>query len=194
MKTKVISLSDNDPEMLHRAAVVMVQGFALSGSPYVPDEKTALQELSQLLAEGCLLRVAVVENGEIVGLIGGQSRYDGNVWELHALVVHPDYQGQGIGRMLVMALESLASQHGAVTLWLGADDVTDLTNLSRRDLYPDPLEALRAIRNLHGHPYEFYQKCGFAIVGVLPDANGYGKPDIFMAKRIGSSTKSASDA
>jgi aminoglycoside 6'-N-acetyltransferase I len=34
------------------------------------------------------------------------------------------------------------------------------------------------------HPYEFYKKVGFTIVGVLPDANGFGKPDIFMAKRV----------
>lgn len=25
---------------------------------------------------------------------------------------------------------------------------------------------------------------GFVIVGVMPDANGWGKPDIFMAKRV----------
>jgi aminoglycoside 6'-N-acetyltransferase I len=37
---------------------------------------------------------------------------------------------------------------------------------------------------LRGHPYEFYQKMGFAIVGVMPDANGIGKPDIYMAKRL----------
>ena len=29
-----------------------------------------------------------------------------------------------------------------------------------------------------------YQKCGFVIVGVVPDANGPGKPDILMAKRV----------
>jgi aminoglycoside 6'-N-acetyltransferase I len=32
---------------------------------------------------------------------------------------------------------------------------------------------------------EFYRKLGFVIVGVVPDANGPGKPDILMAKRVG---------
>ena len=32
---------------------------------------------------------------------------------------------------------------------------------------------------------EFYLKVGFSLVGVLPDANGPGKPDIFLAKRVG---------
>ncbi len=41
------------------------------------------------------------------------------------------------------------------------------------------------IQNLRGHPYGFYEKQGFVIVGVMPDANGPGKPDILMAKRIG---------
>jgi len=32
--------------------------------------------------------------------------------------------------------------------------------------------------------YEFYQKLGFTIVGIIPDANGWGKPDILVAKRV----------
>ena len=46
-------------------------------------------------------------------------------------------------------------------------------------------EAKAEIKNLKGHPYEFYQKVGFVLVGVIPDANGPGKPDIVMAKRVG---------
>jgi aminoglycoside 6'-N-acetyltransferase I len=48
-------------------------------------------------------------------------------------------------------------------------------------------EHITKIKNLRGHPYEFYHKLGFVIVGVMPDANGLGKPDIFMAKRVGRS-------
>jgi aminoglycoside 6'-N-acetyltransferase I len=52
------------------------------------------------------------------------------------------------------------------------------------DVYPDPLAAAAQIQNLGRHPFEFYRKVGFTIVGLLPDANGFGKPDIFMAKRV----------
>ena len=95
-----------------------------------------------------------------------------------------DHQGKGIGRALVADLEEQVRERGCITLWLGTDDEDNLTTLSEVDLYPNVLGHLAGIKNLRGHPYEFYQKLGFVIVGVMPDANGLGKPDIFMAKRI----------
>ena len=73
---------------------------------------------------------------------------------------------------------------GALTLWLGTDDEDGSTSLSGVDVYPDPLEHLTRIQNLREHPYTFYLKMGFVLVGVMPDANGWGKPDIYMAKRV----------
>ena len=62
-----------------------------------------------------------------------------------------------------------------------------MTTLAGVDLYRNVFEHITNIKNLRGHPYEFYQKLGFVIVGVMPDANGLGKPDIYMAKRVGRS-------
>ena len=67
---------------------------------------------------------------------------------------------------------------------LGTDDERGETSLADVELYPNPLDHLQKLENPGGHPYEFYQKVGYAVVGVIPDANGFGKPDIFMAKRI----------
>jgi aminoglycoside 6'-N-acetyltransferase I len=78
-------------------------------------------------------------------------------------------------------------QRDGLTILLGSDDEDRMTTLSGVDLYPDVWPHVANIRNLRGHPYEFYQKCGFAIVGVVPDASGFGKPDILMVKRVADS-------
>jgi aminoglycoside 6'-N-acetyltransferase I len=52
------------------------------------------------------------------------------------------------------------------------------------DLYADPLEKLAQIRNLRGHPFEFYRRLGHEVSGVVPDTNGFGKHDIIMGKRV----------
>ncbi len=73
---------------------------------------------------------------------------------------------------------------GGLTVRLGTDDEDGMTSLSGCDLYHNLWEQIAHIQNLKGHPYEFYQKCGYTIIGVMPDANGRGKPDIIMGKRI----------
>ncbi len=66
----------------------------------------------------------------------------------------------------------------------GLVDGDNMTSLSEDDLYENLWEKIRDIRNLKNHPFEFYQKMGYIITGVAPDANGIGKPDILMAKRV----------
>lgn len=110
--------------------------------------------------------------------------YQGHVWELHPLVVRPDRQRQGIGRALVADLERLARERGVDTIFIGTDDEDSRRNLFGVDLYPDVLSWAARIEDVGGHPFAFYRKCGFAVVGLIPDANGFGKPDILMAKRV----------
>jgi aminoglycoside 6'-N-acetyltransferase I len=138
-----------------------------------------------MLEASRICRAAVDEQGSLLGIIGGIPQYDGHVWELHPLAVQPRLQGQGIGRALVHDFETQVRQRGGVTILLGSDDEDGMTSLAGADLYDNPWEKIRAIQNLRGHPYTFYQKVGYTIVGVIPDANGPGKPDILMAKRVG---------
>jgi aminoglycoside 6'-N-acetyltransferase I len=110
--------------------------------------------------------------------------YQGRVWELHPMIVRRECRDQGVGRALVNDFEEQVRSRGGSTIYLGTDDENDRTSLGGVDLYLDPLGAAARIQNLRRHPFEFYRKVGFVIVGVLPDANGFGKPDIFMAKRV----------
>lgn len=82
------------------------------------------------------------------------------------------------------ALEEEVYKQGGIIIYLGTDDEDGKTSLSEGDLFEDTYEKIKNIRNLDRHPYAFYEKQGYKIVGVFPDANGFGKPDIWMAKRI----------
>ena len=67
---------------------------------------------------------------------------------------------------------------------VGTDDENNLTSLGGVDVFPNVLAHLAQIHNIARHPFTFYQKCGFSLVGIIPDANGFGKPDILLAKRL----------
>jgi aminoglycoside 6'-N-acetyltransferase I len=181
---RIIDLHPDDMERIVEVATLLLEGFKEHAPDAWPDMEAALEEVRESLGPGRISRVAVDEGGTVLGWIGGLPHYDGHVWELHPLVVHVAHQRQGIGQALVADLEERVRERSALTLWLGTDDEDDMTTLSGVDLYPNPLEHLARIRNLRGHPYEFYLKMGFVVVGVMPDANGWGKPDIYMAKRV----------
>lgn len=149
-----------------------------------PDLAAALDEVRQLLEPGRICRAALGPAGRVLGWIGGLPQYDGRVWELHPLVVDAACRRRGLGRALVADLESQVRARGGLTIILGTDDQDGMTTLAGADLYTDLWDHIRAIRNLKGHPYEFYQKLGYQIIGVVPDANGPGKPDILMGKRV----------
>jgi len=146
-------------------------------------EDGALEEVEKCLS-GDRIAVMALENGHLAGFVGAIPQYGDTGWELHPLAVFPEHQGKGIGRVLVESLEAEVLKRGGITLYLGTDDEFDKTSLSQVDLYDHLWEKIANIRNLKKHPYEFYQKQGFQIVGVLPDVNGFGKPDIYMAKRL----------
>ena len=186
LDVQIITLSPDDEWAIKQVAALLVGGFKAHSPNAWSNIKTALEEVRESFGEDRISRIAVGDNGEILGWIGGLSHYDGNVWEIHPLVVEPSRQGGGIGRQLVRDFEELVRKREGLTIWVGTDDENNMTTLAGVDLYPNILEQLARIRNLRRHPYEFYQKLGFVITGVMPDANGRGKPDIFLAKRVAS--------
>ena len=181
----IVDLSSADEAIVQQAAGLLVDGFRDHWPTAWPTLDAALAEVREALAPDKICRAALDRDGTLLGWIGGISGYGGQTWELHPLVVRADCRGQGIGRALVADLEAQVAARGGLTLWLGADDEDDMTSLSQVDLYDDLPGYLTAIRDLKGHPFQFYRKCGFVIAGVVPDANGPGKPDILMAKRVG---------
>jgi aminoglycoside 6'-N-acetyltransferase I len=181
---RIIDLQAHELELINQAAALLVAGFAEHWPEAWPAMPEALEEVLECLVEERVCRAAIGDTGRLLGWVGGRPEYYGQAWELHPLVVDPARQGEGIGRALVIDLEGIAAGRGAVTLFVGSDDEDGMTSLSGRDLYADLPGALATITNYKRHPYEFYQKLGFTVVGVIPDANGLGKPDILLAKRI----------
>lgn len=145
----------------------------------------AMQEINDCLSPGNTM-LAALENGQVIGWGGILAPiYNGHVFELHPLVVRTDQRHRGIGRAIVQALEEAARSQGGLTLYLGSDDERDPgeTSFADTDLYDHLADKLRDFQP-GTHPAAFYQRLGFQIVGVMPDANGIGKPDIIMAKRL----------
>ena len=180
----IVDLQSQDEATIRQVAVLLVEGFAANWPEAWPDVESALTEVRASFAEDRLSRVALADNKQVLGWIGGISTYDGHVWELHPLVVRASSQRRGIGRALVEDLETRVKERGGLTMLLGTDDDNHQTTLSEVNLFSEVSTHLTQIKNLKKHPYEFYQKLGYVIVGVIPDANGLGKPDILMAKSM----------
>lgn len=149
-----------------------------------PTLRDSLAEIETSLASRGIL-LAALEGNIVLGWGGALPSYDGNVFELHPLAVRSERRNEGIARALVLALEAQARQLGGLTMYLGADDELEggETSLANVDLY-DRLSDRIAAFAPGTHHSAFYLKLGYKIIGVMPDANGPGKPDIFLAKRL----------
>ncbi len=144
-------------------------------------------ELCKTEIKECLDKFALVGflvNEELAGFIGLREMYE-FTYEIHPLMIKPKFQNQGIGTKLLLEIEKIAKENKIPNLILGTDDEFGKTSLSKIDLYSSDLFLeIQNIKNLNHHPFEFYKKNGYKIIGVVPDANGKNKPDILMGKRI----------
>jgi aminoglycoside 6'-N-acetyltransferase I len=177
----IVDLAEQPDAVRELAAQMLVEDFdGPAGWPTIEPAREAVQEV---LDAG--FARALVDGAALCGWIGGLPEYEGRVWELHPLVVRRELRHRGIGRQLVDVFEAEARTRGALTATLGTDDNTGMTSVADADLYADVTSFIATLRDRgRSHPFAFYQKLGYVVTGLVPDANGRGKPDIFMSKRL----------
>ena len=172
-----------EPALHEEAASVLMDAFLAKGNTAWPTLERARETVAECIAapNHCL---AILCNGTLTGWGGLRPMYD-KTWELHPLVVAPVRQGQGAGRALMRALEQRARTLGLNGIVLGSDDELFETSLSQVHITGgNALVEMQRLTNLKRHPFEFYQKCGYSVVGMIPNANGKNKPDIWMWKDL----------
>lgn len=86
------------------------------------------------------------KDNQIIGYVS--VRIDSGVAQIEPLMVHPDYQGQGIGSALLAHAEQIAHSLGAHKIWLETGN--------------------------HWRSKRFYEKQGYSVRTLLPNHTGGG--------------------
>ncbi len=170
-------------EWIDQAAHILTRTFTEQGNHTWPDIESARREVLECMEEPNLC-IGYRQGDALLGWTGLRPMYE-ETWEMHPLVVDTRHQKKGIGRSLLEEIERIGREKGLRGIALGTDDEQFGTSLSLVSIDRSNIwDELKGIRNLGSHPYEFYEKCGYMIVGMIPDANGRHKPDIWMWKRL----------
>jgi len=183
MQLTIEDLTAGDGGAIEEAAELLHAAFSPLGVWTTVAE--ARDEVIGSISADRVSRVARSPQGAVIGWVGAIRQYDGLVWELHPIVVDEPHRRHGVGRALILDLEAILTARGGLTLWAGSDDLGGETSLGGVDLYSALPKRLAAVHSWGGHPLPFYRRLGFHVIGVMPDANGPGRPDIFLAKRLG---------
>jgi aminoglycoside 6'-N-acetyltransferase I len=180
-KFVIEDLRHGDTHGIEQAAALLVGAFPR----WTATLDAARDEVAEVLRPGHVCLTAKTGKS-VLGWIGAIPSYS-HAWELHPLVVREDVRGRSIGRALVAALEEQVRLRGALTLYLGTDDDGPVpgTSAGGVDLFPG-VASHAANLVVVDHAAGFYRRLGFEVVGLIPDANGPGKPEVLLAKRIGS--------
>ncbi len=176
-------IAESNDLKLH-AAKILMNAFKEIGSDSWKDMKSSIETVEECIKEpNICIGICDIKNN-LCGWIGLRPMYE-KTWEMHPLVVKTDFQRKGIGTRLLCEIERIAKEKGIIGIALGADDENGRTSLSSVEIDKNNIfREIESIKNIKNHPFEFYKKCGYFIVGIIPNANGEKKPDIWMWKKI----------
>jgi len=177
-----IGESENTREL---AAEILYKTFTKINKDAWPDLESALTEVDECLEEPNIC-IGIKTGDELIGWVGLRPMYTAT-WELHPMVIKKEFQGKGYGKILLDELEKIAQEKNIIGIVAGSDDETFSTSLSEKEITSENIfEEIVNIKNYKNHPYEFYKKCGYTIIGIIPNASGLNKPDIWLWKKINS--------
>lgn len=183
MRDYSICFINESKETMEQAAKILLETFPAAKMWPDLNEETALETVEKSIADENICIGIKVDN-QLIGWVGLMPMYK-KTWELHPMAILPKFQGKGYGKILLNEMEKIAREKGIIGIFAGSDDEMNKTSLSQKDITGENIfEEIRNIKNYDNHPYEFYMKCGFSIIGIIPNANGHHKPDILLWKDI----------
>jgi aminoglycoside 6'-N-acetyltransferase I len=190
---RIEDLTADDGAAIEQAAALLVD-FAPNRAAAWPDLEAAYETIEEAIDdEDGIARIARNDAGNVVGFAAAAPQYS-HAWELHPIVVAADEQGRGIGTALLADVELRVAAEGGLTVYLGADDLDGLTTAADVELFPNPIAHAQALKaQSRRHPLGFFLQLGYEVIGLIPDANGAGRPDIWLAKSVAGAADAAED-
>jgi aminoglycoside 6'-N-acetyltransferase I len=183
MRHSFCNISESDDTIKKAAEILYITFIGADRNRWLKNQKEAFDEVRECIEKPNVC-IGIKTEDKLIGWAGIRPMYE-KTWELHPIVIKKEYQGKGYGRLLLTEIERIASLKGIIGLVAGSDDETNSTSLSEREINGENIfDEIRNVKNYRNHPYEFYRKYGYSIIGVIPNANGQNKPDIWLWKDI----------
>lgn len=176
--------SPQHPEPAIRNIAVLLQA-SFRALPWQDEEET-VRAVSEWFGQR-RAHVTAYDDGSLVGYATAAPMDGFDIWRMDWMAVAPEYRGRGLGVAVLRRLEQHAHSEGARTFLtsVGDDGAMASTSLWGKNLFePDVLHHLGQLQELRPYALGFYRHAGYSVVGVLPDANGPGMPEILLARSL----------
>ena len=182
MEYRICCINESE-DIKKQAAQILLETFSEDNMWPDLNEKTAFETVNECIA-GENIAIGIKNKDQLIGWVGLRPMYK-KTWELHPMAIKHEFKRKGYGKILINELEIIAQENEIIGIVAGSDDEMNKTSLSEKEITRENIfEEIKNIKNYKNHPYEFYIKCGFSIIGIIPNANGPNKPDIWLWKDI----------